>query len=861
MAVVLACAALARGGVKKIELPLFEGGAGKDFFLDCAREYELQGTWEVVDEGGKAVTLPSPGVPGEGKGLVIRDGKFSWGEVRGTYTDIRQEKEGRRWNLVAENLVGTVVADAERLSGELKLREAGGERVVKIRGNKRDPVVVDLYLDPRIEDKVRVRILEGSYFETTNCFINYWPLIANGKVLECNKYLEMPNWEGDAKWKDTFLPGSLEGYIENGKIYGIPLPYFASVVWYNKAMFRKHGWKTPVTWDEFFSLCETVKKAGVAPLAFQGRYPYYAKPFYESAYYHMLGADAYVAMRRLMPGTYDCPASIEALRLTQETGVKYFQQGALGMSHTESQLQFFLGNTAMIPCGSWLKSEMLGKIPAGFELGCFNLPIVKNGKGDPTAVYVQVEPFVTMKNSPNPDEAMEFLRFMTSRRMAGKFARMQDIPTAIRGANEGNLSKDLDDLNDIVNRAKTSYGTMPGEQLMEFEQPYRDGFYQAISGNMTPAQIAKMLESRAQAIKGAAEHPDRVIVNHRWEPAVLLGLLAGGTLLAVLQIVRKFRRNRLMLLPPEELQPMRVRNVLLFVGPALAIYTIFIIVPCVRSFTWSLHRWNGLTDLQLMPWVGWLNFRRLLFESDMFWISLGNNLFLMVVVPLFVVPLALFLSACISRGIWGSKFFRVVFFFPNLLGGVAATLLWLHVYNPQGGLINGALTSVGEGFMKLHLTSAGQWLQGFGAHTWLESKNMYWSLIPISIWGACGFNMVLYLAAMETIPETYYEAAKIDGASPWRQFWTITVPLIWDVLAISMVFLIIGGMKAFEVIWLLTNQQPQTANHVVSTLMIQTMFQDFRVGEATAMAVILFLMIFIGSAAMLKGMKRDVVEM
>jgi raffinose/stachyose/melibiose transport system permease protein len=152
-------------------------------------------------------------------------------------------------------------------------------------------------------------------------------------------------------------------------------------------------------------------------------------------------------------------------------------------------------------------------------------------------------------------------------------------------------------------------------------------------------------------------------------------------------------------------------------------------------------------------------------------------------------------------------------------------------------------------------------LQSYGTYTWLEPKNLYWSLIPISIWGACGFNMVLYLAAMESIPETYYEAAKIDGASPFRQFWTITIPLIWEVLAISMVFLVIGGMKAFEIIWLLTNQQPQTQNHVISTLMIQTMFTEFKVGEATAMAVMLFLMIFVGSAAMLRGMRRDTVEM
>jgi raffinose/stachyose/melibiose transport system permease protein len=224
-----------------------------------------------------------------------------------------------------------------------------------------------------------------------------------------------------------------------------------------------------------------------------------------------------------------------------------------------------------------------------------------------------------------------------------------------------------------------------------------------------------------------------------------------------------------------------------------------------------------------------------------------NNLWLMFVVPLFVVPLALFLAATISRGIWGSNLFRVVFFFPNLLGGVAATLLWLHLYNPQGGLVNSALAAVG--------------LESMRNFTWLEPKNLYWALIPIMIWGTVGFNMVLYLAAMQSVDESYYEAATIDGAGKWRQFWTITLPLIWDVLTISIVFLVIGGMKAFDIIWLLSNQRPQSDAHVIATRMVQTMFTEFRVGEAAALAVLLFAMVFVGSAATMRALRRETVEM
>jgi raffinose/stachyose/melibiose transport system permease protein len=105
-----------------------------------------------------------------------------------------------------------------------------------------------------------------------------------------------------------------------------------------------------------------------------------------------------------------------------------------------------------------------------------------------------------------------------------------------------------------------------------------------------------------------------------------------------------------------------------------------------------------------------------------------------------------------------------------------------------------------------------------------------------------------------------YEAADIDGASPWLQFWTITLPLIWEVLSISIVFMIIGGMKAFEVIWLLTNQRPVTENHVIGTRMVQAMFKEFHVGEATAIAVILFLIVFFGTTVTLRLMRRETVE-
>jgi raffinose/stachyose/melibiose transport system permease protein len=720
-------------------------------------------------------------------------------------------------------------------------------------------VIVDLHGDPRIADKVRVRVLEGSYPDVTNAGLNYWALIRNGDVLPLDEFLDQPSWEGDTTWRASFLPGSLDRYTYEGKTYGIPLLYSVYAVWYNRALFEQHGWKPAQTWDEFFALCEQIKAAGIWPLAFQGRYPAYAQGVIDHAYYHLAGPERFYAQQNLEPGSFDNPEFIASLSLVQGAALNYFQPGAMGMSHTEAQLEFFLGHTAMIFCGSWLKSEMLGKIPDGFRLGAFNLPVTPAGKADSTAIYASAGYYFVMKNGKHPKEGVEFLRFMTSRRMAGRFCRMRDVPVAVRGAADGNLTEDLRDLAELVKNARVSYGVAPGEGYPEMVQYWSDARFKIVTGQGAPEQVAAEMETGAIQVRNRAADPDRVTIRHVWKPTLLLAIVGLAVVYWSATTVIRFRNRRL----PErnryrEGKPrLSWTNRIILLGPAILLYTVFVIWPSIRSFSWSLHDWDGLTD---MRFVGLRNFIRLLFESDGFWIALGNNLFIMFVIPLFVLPLSLFLAVCISRDMRGSAMFRIVFFFPNILGGVAATLLWMHLYNPQGGPINEAMVSLGGMLNAVGLSSVGTWFTSMEGFAWLSQSNLYWALIPMSIWGACGFNMVLFLAAMESIPQSLYEAAQIDGASAWRQFWSITLPLIWEILSISIVFMVIGGMKAFEGIWLLTNQAPTTQVHVIGTRMVQAMFSEFKVGEATAIAALLFVMVFFGTAATLRAMRRETVE-
>jgi raffinose/stachyose/melibiose transport system permease protein len=152
------------------------------------------------------------------------------------------------------------------------------------------------------------------------------------------------------------------------------------------------------------------------------------------------------------------------------------------------------------------------------------------------------------------------------------------------------------------------------------------------------------------------------------------------------------------------------------------------------------------------------------------------------------------------------------------------------------------------------------WLKSFADYPWLSEDHLYAALVPIYLWMACGFNLVLYLAAMEGIDPQLYEAAEIDGASAWMQFLTVTLPSIREVLAVSAAFLVIGGLNTFEMVWLLTSQEPSASVGTLGTLLVTTMFKDFDIGRAAALAVILFALVLVGCAAALRALRSEPLE-
>jgi len=718
-------------------------------------------------------------------------------------------------------------------------------------------VKLHVYGDPRIQDQLRVRIIDGKLPDAAWVPYILWPsLIRAGKILDLRPYLDGRNWEGDARWGDTFQPGSLDSWRVNGGVYGLPFSYSCWSLFYNRGLFREHGWNEPRTWDEFFALCERIRAAGLAPVSLPGTRWLYPAAFFRAAYHDLGGPAGWEAIMTLRPGAWTDPRLVRSAELLRKVTREDTQAGWEGETAAGAELYFLEGKAAMTVSGSWFFNEMSGKIPGGFDVGTLNFPVFPGGIADPSTIQTGSDCFFVF-NTGDPGRerlTIDFLRFLTSRARAEAFVRTTDAPVAVRGVPDAAYSPRMRDTAALIAGARDSFN-MPQTELQPpvLRQALVDETRRLMTGKVGPEDYARRLEAAAASDRARAAVPDHVDFRHPFAGTALIAALAAvaawlarGRLPDLLGSRRSSARGE----DGTSLGRLRAPMALGFAGPALALYGALMLAPAVVSFLWAFTHWDGIGR---RSWAGLYNFKSLLFESDVLWSALGNNLYLMVVPALAVVPIALLFAMMIHRGVWGAGAFRMILLFPNLLGGIAATLIWLNAYQPHGGLVNAGLTGLGGA---LHW----DWLRSFADYPWLSEEHLYAALIPIYIWMACGFNLVLYLAAMEGIDPQLYEAAEIDGAPGWMQFFTITLPLIRPVVAISAVFLVIGGLNAFEMVWLLTSQDPSASVSTLGTLLVTTMFKDFDIGRAAALAVILFSLVLAGSAAVLRGLRSEPVE-
>jgi ABC-type sugar transport system permease subunit len=280
----------------------------------------------------------------------------------------------------------------------------------------------------------------------------------------------------------------------------------------------------------------------------------------------------------------------------------------------------------------------------------------------------------------------------------------------------------------------------------------------------------------------------------------------------------------------------------LFVAPAFVLMLLFLVYPLVESLILSLYRWNGINE---RTWVGLDNFRRLLTEDTVFIVAIKNNVIFSVLTTAGTVILGFLLALAIERRVRGWRIFKVVYFLPVMMSTTVVGLLWGRLYDSAFGPINGLLRSLG-------------WAK---PPDWLGDANISLiSIIIVTIWQYAGFPMIILLAAIENIPSEIHDAATLDGVN-WRQrALKIILPLVMNVVLVIVMLQLIFSFKVFDIVWTMTEGGPGEASNVLGVLLYRTAFRYTQFGYGSAIAVLMFLIIFILSMVYLRLFRPDRVE-
>jgi len=271
----------------------------------------------------------------------------------------------------------------------------------------------------------------------------------------------------------------------------------------------------------------------------------------------------------------------------------------------------------------------------------------------------------------------------------------------------------------------------------------------------------------------------------------------------------------------------------LFIAPCVILFLVFVFIPVIASFFLGFTKYNVINPPR---WVGLDNYRQIFFNDPRFWKALRNTgVYVLGVVPI-GIWISLLLAVAIDQKVRFKNFYKTIFFMPVVTSVIALSVIWKWLFaGGKYGLIN-------------------HWLMKFGAKPidWVMSPT--WTLPAImimSIWAGLGYNMILILAGLQTIPKTLYEAAEIDGAGDWHKFWHITLPLLRPTLLFVVIMSAINSFQIFEQVYVMTSGTGEGVGGVLDcalslvAYLYEKGFERFDMGYASAIAYILFGIIFI----------------
>lgn len=282
-----------------------------------------------------------------------------------------------------------------------------------------------------------------------------------------------------------------------------------------------------------------------------------------------------------------------------------------------------------------------------------------------------------------------------------------------------------------------------------------------------------------------------------------------------------------------------------FASGALFLYVLFFVVPSLMGFFYAFTDWNSYTTE--VNWVGLDNFVTIFSSTGQGYVSFIKNTVVFTIATIVLkTVIAMGLAVLLTQGIKRLSYFhRVIMYLPAVLPMLVVSLIFRSILHPATGFLNTTLQAIGLGFL---------------AQKWLTDIHLALpSVIGVDTWKGVGYIMVILIAGLQAIPRDYYEAASIDGATGWKTFTNVTLPLMMPVLSVTTVLNLLYGLKVFDIIFVLTKGGPGRATDTVYT----AIFQDFskgRFGIATALSTLLFLVMIVLGYFVIRLMHREEIE-
>ncbi|MBI4546573.1 MAG: extracellular solute-binding protein [Ignavibacteriae bacterium] len=647
-------------------------------------------------------------------------------------------------------------------------------------------------------------------------------------------------------WKlriDTsqWFPSVLNIARKGSALYALPKGFTPLMVYYNKQLFDKAHIAHPTsawTWSDYLLTAQKLTRdldgdgtADQYGTAFTNYY-YYWIPWVWSA-----GGDVVSPDGMRATGFLNSSLTEGALQFLIDLRQKYRAAPDVGSwiqaEKTGTNYALFAnGKIAMIIDGHWRMPKYLKFLQEGIlDIGVAPLPFHPTGK----KVNVMYESgWCVPVSTRHPEEAVLLAAFMSGEiscriRSAGRL----EIPSHIKVAEEF-VANDQTGMEkvfvDEVPFCRQPWGSII-ERFSEIEWTLQDAVDEVMLNDKpiheTMTRYALRIDKELENIRSHEKFEFKPIREYSEILYFLIGVSSFafcGCLLLYVQA--KSREQRV------------VRTALTFLAPSLLHLVVFIFTPIIFAAYLSTHRWDIVVPDK--PFVGLENFKEMLSDPT-FWNALKNTFIFALNVPIGMI-VSLAVALMMHKRLKGVGFLRTLYFLPSVTSFVAIALVWMWMYHPSFGAANFLMSFVGLPPL--------QWLN--------STQTAMVAIIIFSVWFGLGYQMVIFLAGLQGIPEELYEAARIDGANEWQRFWRITLPLLKPTTFFILVTSLIASFQVFTTVYIMTAGGPVRSTDVIVYHIYQAAWEQLRMGYASAMSWVLFVIIMIATWIQFKVMGREV---